>query len=148
MTLTLNYYVSVGKYGITENTNFNFGTDGLATCVGIIAMLNDGTNFCGHMSHAYEPNAAQKEGFITEVQKLLDKTIPKQQVSYLSYCTTDGTKAQKYTVEAIQQWFPNADKVGKKSCVYIDQNGVQTTNESDVKLGKDVSKGEFEVEKK
>lgn len=145
MPINLNYYVPQGRYGITSNRNLNFGTDGLGTCVAIMVQLSNGNNFCGHMDHSYEPTRQQQQQFITQVCRVLQDTIlPLGNIAAVHYCTPGGTRAAQFTVEAIQQQFPNAQSIGNFSCLYIDTTGIQGTNQN-VSLGQPVDNGAFSV---
>lgn len=142
--IDLNFYVVDGKYGITADNNLRFGTDGIATCVGIIAKLNNGTNFCGHMNHTYEPNKAQKQAFIEAVIALLEATIPLENVTGVYYSAPGGTLATKYTLEAINTMFPNATGFGGM-CIYIDTDGTVKGNNNTCTLKELIQDGDFSV---
>lgn len=144
MDINLNFYVNQGRYGITNNTNLNFGTDGLGTCVGIIVQLNNGTNFCGHMDHSYEPTRAQQVAFMAAVTAVLTATIPMANVTSVHYCTPGGTFAAAFTVLAIQALFPAAINAGNNSCIYIDGTGVHGTDQHAIQ-GVVVDTGAFRV---
>jgi chemotaxis receptor (MCP) glutamine deamidase CheD len=142
--VNLGFYVNQGRYGITANNNFNFGTEGLGTCVGVIVQLNNGNNFCGHMDHSYEPTQAQRAAFIQQVVLVLQATIPLANVQQVHYSTPGGTRAAQYTVDAIVQQFPNAVNAGARSCIYIAAAGVQATDQNAI-LGQNVDNGAFGV---
>ncbi|NCI50826.1 hypothetical protein GWC95_12880 [Sediminibacterium roseum] len=144
--ITLDYHVAQGRYGITANTNFNFGTTGLGTCVGVIMTLNNGDNICGHMDHSYEPTQAQRVAFEIAVTAVLNGVIPPgAAVLSVHYSTPGGTRAALYTVNAITAWFAGAVNAGNRQTIYISAGGVQATDANVIIGANAVDNGPFSV---
>lgn len=144
--INLAFYVNQGRYGITANNNFNFGTTGLATCVGVIMQLGNGHNLCGHMDHTYEPTMAQRAVFEAAVTAQMIAAVPAGvAVNAVHYSTPGGTRAAQFTVAAIVAWFPGAVNAGADQSIYIDGAGVHGTNANVVNGATLVDNGAFTV---
>jgi hypothetical protein len=128
--ILINHYVEQGTFAVIDNTKLNFGTAGLGTCVGIIAELENGSNFCAHIDvNAREPrNKQEAYAFEIQVRNLLRVTLPPNFVRV--FCTTPGgTLTSKLIVQELSIWCgtklsPPENKMG----LYIDATGTHYTN--------------------
>ena len=143
-SVELNFYVTQGFCGVKEGlkSSESFGTDGLATCVGIIVKLDDGRIFCGHMEHGYEPSRDDEEikVFKDKVRCLLKKSIPctdewYDQAEEVFYCTSGTFRSSKLTVETIKEDLepdgrPSPEGKTDQTCIYIIDCEVKYFNSS------------------
>jgi hypothetical protein len=65
----------------------NIGTDGCATCVGIIVIDSDGTQWCAHIDNALDTRSKLVE---TKAAAILLKLPEKAKASKVGYCTTSN----------------------------------------------------------
>ncbi len=146
MAITFDYYVAQGTYGITNRANLTFGTGGLATCVGIIATLNSGNNFCGHMDSDVEPrNQEERFQFMKKVGDLLNNTIPVNNVIGVAY-STGGTFASTQCITAkILDMFPGAVDKGYNTNLYITASGIKADNQQYQNGANLVNNGAFTI---
>lgn len=156
--MNLKYFVEQGKYAIEDAANVPFGTSGLTTCVGVIAKLENGKNFCGHMDHKI--TAENKLAFIQSVTEVLKDAFEGKKVEEIICCNPGGSLEAKYTIDAIKEFFSqHSSKLtvhyndGKWDGIYIDEkreiNGLPSGAVSQKgSLSKDATTGSFRVKEK
>jgi len=104
-----NYDVDVlvpqGQYNFVDSDD-SIGTQGCGPCVGIIAKLNNGRIFCGHLDSAEIVMRKDKEKYSNMLRRFLRSILNPNMVMELYYVTDKATFNSKFSAESIERMFP------------------------------------------
>ncbi len=125
-------HVLMGHWGISDT--LPFGTDGLGTCVGILAPLNDGKRyFCAHIFSVFAPGqdyqpATPKykvlyRAYVHFMKEKLIKVLPQDiDASNFTCATTSYDDSTKGILEALSIIYPAMKKVQSGTCLLVDES--------------------------
>ncbi|KAN0050548.1 hypothetical protein ACTA71_003679 [Dictyostelium dimigraforme] len=126
MDVTVDYEVCQ-SYDHISNTSI--GTDGLGTCVGVIARLDNGDTYCGHISCEISGIAANIPTIRQRTQEILTAIINPANVTKLHCATTSNSADTRAIYDALTDSYPNSiQPMMQGSGIYFDGNDVGVVN--------------------
>lgn len=129
VTLNINYQVFMTYTHSLEKTN-TIGTDGLATCVGIIATYKNNDNiFCGHMSCSISGMPSNETSIKEKTKELILKYLGTKEAVDNVYCCTASLK------EPTSKWMLEAIKETYSKVSYKEGNGIYWNSTNPVIIG-------------
>jgi hypothetical protein len=133
MAITLDYQVNMSCYG-TSTPAQSIGTDGLATCVGIIAVTPTAV-FCGHMASAVVVKPSDIDTYAEQACEKLKAALGASSIDHtkVTSCALSTTAATDPSSKAIMQGFRMvfADAPDlKASALYYKESAIKGTNDS------------------
>ncbi|KAM9990344.1 hypothetical protein ACTFIY_006388 [Dictyostelium cf. discoideum] len=125
-SVTVDYKVFM-THDHTNNTSI--GTDGLATCIGIIARLNNGDTYCGHISNEIQGSAPNIPIIMEKTQAIMTERLNPANVISV-YCATTSTFPDTNAMyNAIVNTYPDLVQPKMQGTgIYWDGNAVGVIN--------------------
>ncbi|KAN0022159.1 hypothetical protein ACTFIU_004328 [Dictyostelium citrinum] len=128
MSVTVDYLVHM-THDHTNDTSI--GTDGLGTCVGIIARLNNGNTYCGHLSCEMQGIAANVQTITERTQTIMNERLNPINVASLHVATTSNGLDTNAMITGIQNTYPAIVVTRLEGTgLYWDGNNVAAINNS------------------
>ena len=134
-TITVDIQVMPGfKY--TAKSNQSIGTEGCATCVGIIAILNDNTVFCGHIDSELEATKYNQK-LRDQVSKATQQLLQNQSLNFNKikniYCVSGSMSLPTQTeiVNGIKNLCANKVETKEIDGIYWDGKEIKYLGGSD-----------------
>lgn len=122
----VNIFVPQGSFH-RANAGVSIGTDGCNTCVGLVAVLPDGSRRCAHFDSALVGRPDEIETIKTQALQMLRTRIgdPRPDPIQFLACTTSNMAKQSTGAicAAINEYLPGAEIVARAG-VYVTQDNV------------------------
>ncbi|MBR7628942.1 hypothetical protein KAT72_07815 [Aeromonas popoffii] len=110
----------------TATIGQSIGTDGCTMCVGIVAVMNDGTRYCAHFDCASQGTPAQLPQITAFTFNVLNNNIAGVPVA-MGACTTANPNMSTGAILAgIEQFFATTTRY-QTNGIYVDAAGVIKT---------------------